>query len=76
MLRRGLATVKCLTAIVLIKDQKPVVLLLKNIKSEWVPRIPSFKFEVLTSKEIQTRANREGEFFYLHFPLMEVLAQV
>lgn len=49
-----------------------VILLTRNIKPEWVPKIPGVRFVLLSPSHVQKRADREGDFMYLFFSLLQV----
>src|SRR5262245_15354795 len=53
-----------------VKNQ--VILLTQNIKPEWVPKVPGVRFMLLTPNQVQKKADREGDFMYLFFSMLQV----
>lgn len=51
----------------LTKQKRQTVLSTENIKPEWVKLLPSVKLELMTAKQIQSRANNKKDFLYLSF---------
>jgi hypothetical protein len=55
----------------LIKDKEHIVLSKENIAQELVSEIPGVNLIVLDPGEIKEKANREGDFLYLRFELLD-----
>lgn len=49
-----------------------IVLSTENVKARLVPAIAGVRLQLLSPREIQRKANREGDFMYLAFPQFEV----
>jgi len=56
----------------LIKDKENIVLSTENIDSNLVPKMQGINLILLASDGIQEKADREGDFLYLHFGPMEI----
>ena len=56
----------------LIKDKENIVLCTDNIDRDLVPEIDGVKLIMLDMDEIQTKADREGDFLYLRFTKLEI----
>ncbi len=51
----------------LIQDPGNIILSTANIDADLVPALPGINLILLTPEEIQDKANREGDLFYLEF---------
>jgi hypothetical protein len=56
----------------MMKAKGGIVLSAKNIKRKLIPRLSQFKLLVLQPREIQEKADREGDFLYLLFSQFDV----
>jgi len=50
------------------QSDKGVILSTRNIKPEWVKDVPGIRISLLGQKQIQAKADREGDFLYMSFP--------
>jgi Carboxypeptidase regulatory-like domain len=51
---------------------KGVILSTSNIKPEWVKDVQGIRIRLMDQKQIQRRADREGDFLYISFPEVRV----
>jgi len=56
----------------LIRDNESIVLSTENIDSKLIPKLHELNFTLLSREEIQEKADREGDFFYLRFNEMKI----
>ncbi len=56
----------------IIADKVNIVLSTENIDPAWVPQLNDINFILLIPKEIQAKADNEGDYLYLHFREIEV----
>jgi hypothetical protein len=56
----------------LLEDQENIILSLENLDASLVPDLAGVNLTPLTPQEIQSKANREGDFPYLSFGQLEM----
>lgn len=61
----------------LMKEQreKDIIVSTKNIKSEWLSGLSDIKFRLMSQKQIQQKADSEGDFLYVSFPELKARGQ-
>jgi len=52
---------------------KGVILSTSNIKPEWVKDVQGIRIRLMDQKQIQRKADREGDFLYISFPEVRVI---
>ncbi|MDX6712220.1 MAG: Carboxypeptidase regulatory-like domain, partial [Blastocatellia bacterium] len=55
------------------RRDKGVILSTSNIKPEWVKDVQGIRIRLMNQKQIQRRADREGDFLYISFPEVRVI---
>lgn len=50
----------------LLADPRKVILSDRNLPAEWKPRLAGVEIVVLSKAEIETRANRDGDFLFIY----------
>jgi hypothetical protein len=69
VLNNGLVEQKLFDAHLLLN---PIVVSTKNIKKEFALKLDGYKFELLSPEEIEEKAEKEGAFLFLSFPIFKI----